>query len=191
MNTDRTTFNTNHIKVLIDAFYNGETSVEQEKYLLNYFENENVAEELLGEKEIFLRMYQAEDIEVPEHLDTKLSNLIDQLAGEEKSTTPVYQIKPDRKKMWIWMSSAACIIILVAAGFLLNESRNTGRHIVASSEIHLKDTYTDPGQAQAEAEKALILVSSNFNKGIDQLSMVSANLQKTGSILDKSLSSIK
>ena len=38
---------TSEIKKLVEAFYNGETTIEEEKLLLSYFQGEDVAEELL------------------------------------------------------------------------------------------------------------------------------------------------
>ena len=50
---------TSEIKKLVEAFYNGETTIEEEKLLLSYFQGEDVAEELLKEKDLFLNLYQS------------------------------------------------------------------------------------------------------------------------------------
>jgi hypothetical protein len=46
-------------------------------------------------------------------------------------------------------------------------------------------TNIDPEIACMEAQKALLLVSRNFNKGLNQLAMVSQELDKSNQILNK------
>ncbi|WP_165020748.1 hypothetical protein [Dysgonomonas sp. ZJ279] len=176
---------TDEIKILLDAFYNGETSHEEELILLRYFESENVSEELLGEKEIFLQLFQSEEnIEVPPTLESKLENLIDSLAERDEKKR-----SRNRKHLWIWaVSAAACIAILFSVGLYFN-NRPHESSILAGNEFQekqeLKDTFTDPDQAKKEAEKALLLVAANLNKGMNQLELVSNNIDKTNEILDK------
>ena len=56
---------TSEIKKLVEAFYNGETTIEEEKLLLSYFQGEDIAEELLKERDLFLDLYKSEPIDVP------------------------------------------------------------------------------------------------------------------------------
>ncbi|WP_029904271.1 hypothetical protein [Prevotella sp. 10(H)] len=174
---------TEEIYRLLDAFYNGETTVEEEQRLLDYFSSKEISGELLEEKEVFLRMYQAEDIEVPVGLESKLENLIDNLAKEEG---PKVETKPQpaRKRLVLWIGSAAATIaILVSVTFYLNNKPEISNPPIAQGQ-NLSEADM---QTLKEAQDALILLSSNFNKGMEQLGVVSSNLDKTNEILNKTL----
>lgn len=164
------------IKELIEAFYNGDTSAEEEQLLFDYFDSNNVAEELLDEQKIFLQMYNADDIEVPLALEAKLTDLVDELASQEEKRTV-----PNKRNLWMWAGSvAAGIAILIFAGIHFNNEQPSVNSTVASISV-------EDQKKIEEAEKALLLLSSNFNKGVDQLSIVSTSLDKTNETLNKAL----
>ena len=171
--------NTDNIKKQIEAFYNGETTPEEEQILFGYFSGEDVAEELLDEKELFLKMYEADSPDVPPMLASKLNHLIDELALNEKDE--VIQSQQSKRKLWLWAGSAAAgIALLVSVGISFNDKPT------------IIDTQTatitaEDQQKIKEAQEALLLLSSNFNKGMDQLAVVSQNLDKTNDILTKTL----
>lgn len=167
---------TGKIKKLIEAFYNGDTTAEEEQLLFDYFDGDNVAEELLNEQKIFHQMQNADNIEVPSELEAKLINLIDDLASNEENKKTART-----RKLWTWVGSiAAGIAILIFAGIHFNNDQPTINPTMAN--ISKEDQ-----RKIEEAEKALLLLSSNFNKGVDQLSLVSTNLDKTNEILNKTL----
>lgn len=177
---------TEEIKKLIEAFYNGEASHEEEKILLQYFSSDNVAEELLDEKEIFIAAFEADNTNepVPTDLELKLTNLIDNLDKKEKEATKK-QKKNVRLITWVWTSGvAACLAILLSLGIHFNKNGNTGTTdpIAQINELSEEDL-----QKMKEAEKALMLLSSNYNKGINQLNAASEGLNKTNDILNKAL----
>ncbi len=173
---------TEDVKILIQAFYQGETTVEEEKRLLYYFEGNDIPEELSEEKELFLRLYRPEPVAVPENLKSKLNVLIDQLAEDEEKKS-----SPKTKRLWIWISSAAaCIIILIASGVILNIQTEEKSGLSAQES----GIITDPDIASKEAQKALELVSKNFNKGTEQLALVSENMEKANRLIEKQLKTI-
>ena len=173
--------NTTEIKKLIDVFYNGETSVEEEQLLLDYFNSENVAEELFEEKELFLHMYNTDPVDVPAGLESKLNNLIDELASEE---TEKVKLQPKRKQMWARAGSiAAGVALLISAGVYFNKKANTITPPIAQGGTEIINTEDE--QKIKEAQEALVLLSSKFNKGMDQLAVVSTNLDKTNEIINK------
>jgi len=165
---------TGEIKKLIEAFYNGETSAEEEQILFDYFDGENVAEELLDERKIFLQMNEKDNIDIPSGLEARLDSLIDELARAEETKK-----QPKKKQLWAWAGSvAAGIALLIFAGIHFSKEQNPVIPTVTVAE-------TEDQQKIEEAQKALLLLSSNFNKGVDQLSLVSTNLDKANDILNK------
>lgn len=167
---------TSEVKKLIEAFYNGETTLEEENLLYDYFKGDNIANELLDEQQIFLEMYNSEEVEVPKDLEMKLTNLIDDLASKEEN------IKTSKKRnLFVWATSiAAGIAILIFAGIHFNNQQPSVQPTMAnvSAEEQLKIE---------EAQKALLLLSSNFNKGVNQLSVVSTSIDKTNEVLSRTL----
>lgn len=164
------------IKRLIEAFYNGETSADEEQILFDYFNSTDVAEDLTDEKNIFLQMHEKDNIHIPASLESRLDNLIDELAHKE-------ELKKQSKLKHLWIqagSIAAGIVLLIFAGIHFTGEQNNVKPALSSHNIELDDQ-----QKIEEAQKALILLSSNFNKGMSQVSMVSTNLDKANEILDR------
>ena len=103
------------------------------------------------------------EIETPAGLEAKLSDLIDRLAEKEKRAkrnTLVFRIG----------GIAASVVILLSIGLFYN-SKGTSDTLdtpVAARRIVIED----PEIAIREAEKALLQISVNFNKGIEQLNKI-------------------
>lgn len=174
----------NRIKILLQDFYDGETSPEEEKILSDYFKSERVADELAQEKEIFLHLYNSENtIDVPPTLEVKLENLIDGLANEQKKI----ETKPKSRKLVIWIGSvAASVAILLSVGLYFKENQHE-TVILVQKENQIKDNKVTTSEEASieEAQKALVLLAQNFNKGVNQINRVSENIEKTNKILDK------
>jgi len=112
-----------------------------------------------------------EKIDVPVDLEAKLNNLIDSLEAKEKRS----------KRNIFWISGmAASMIVLFSIGFF-HHSENIYDTPIASNHIIIEN----PEEAIIEAKKALIKVAVNFNKGMEQLNLLSDNLQKINYILKK------
>lgn len=178
---------TEDIKKLIEAFYNGEASHEEEKILLEYFSSDNVAEELLDEKEIFMAAFEVEqtDEPIPSGLEQRLTNLIDDLDRKEQVAAKK-QRKNVRLITWVWTSGvAACLAILLSLGIHFNKNGNTTG--TTDSIAQINELSEEDLHKMKEAEKALMMLSSNYNKGINQLNAASEGLNKTNEILNKAL----
>lgn len=181
---------TNDIKILLEAFYNGETNADEERLLTEYFKGQDVAEELKDEQAIFLAMYDAEPVDVPLSLESKLNSLIDELEEKETRETVKVEMKPrtNRRLMWTWIGSAAAgVAILISAGIFFNKSTATipDGPVVAQQQPGQPEMSEADKKAVKEAEDALVLLSSKFNKGVNQLAVVSSNIDKTNEILNK------
>jgi hypothetical protein len=119
-----------------------------------------------------------DEIEVPAGLESKLESLIDRLAEKEEQS----KRKGEQIRLWI-VSAAASMALLISVGVLLH-SKNENHSPVAAQK---GNTMVDPEMAYQEAEKALTLVSLNFNKGMDQLAIVTNEIEKSNTILNKTL----
>ena len=166
------------IEKLIADFYEGKTSVSQEKELMHFFETQEVPLHLLADKILFQKMYNSDSkIEVPAHLEQKLSNLIDSWEQKEKENKP-HQEK--RIINWHWVSGiAASLFLILSIGFYTHQQQQVPI---------LTDTYSNPKDAYKETQKALLLVSNNLNKGVSQLESAQKDVNKVNKILDEQIS---
>ena len=182
------------INNLLEDFYEGKTTLEQEKELLDFFNSDQIPEELKDEQSIFLSCFQSEDISVPEGLKDKLELLIDIQALNESSSNNIIQDKPVMRVLspetappksgtsiiqstWFrYASIAASIILIFTISFYSYKSTMTGE---------LADTYTNPTDAYLETQRALTLVAQNLNTGFVQLEEAQENIGKANNILNQ------
>lgn len=157
-------------QILIKKFYDGETSIQEEHFLYDYFASSDIPHDLEKDRKIFLDLYRMnDDVVVPQNLESDLNRLIDQLDEKDKKT---------KKINWKWAAGiAASILIVVSCSLYLLGSKNNDRELV--------DTYSDPREAYIAAQKALLLASNKLNKGFDQFQDVQNNLDKTNKELYK------
>lgn len=180
---------TEEVKKLLELYYEGRSSKSQEDSLIEYFEGNDVAPEFLDEKLIFDSLHSAEEISINEGLESKLNSLIDNLAKEERvSQNNVIESKKKSSRIIFWVTGiAASLAIILSIGLLYkNTSYNT-----QNVQLVLRDTYTDPNQAYAETEKALLLISSKLNKGLSGIETFQEGIEKSNEIIDKNLKQIK
>lgn len=170
------------IKKLISSFYEGETSREEEVLLFNYFSGTDVAEELLEEKELFLQVYEGEDIVAPAMMESQLVELVDRLARDE-------QKKKKPKQIMFWAGVAASIAAIVSVSIYLNSPTYRGDYSGIAKNEEFNESYVGIQQfTEAEytqAENAMLLLASNFSKGVEQLNDMSSKMGEAGDILNE------
>jgi hypothetical protein len=171
------------LKKLLEKYYNGDTSVEEEQYLKEYFLGEDVLPGYEAEKEIF-RLYSAScEIITPDNgLESRIKLAIDNLEEQKMNRTPVI-------RRYTLMSIAAGLLIIIASYFMLKH------------QAEPKDTYTDPRLAYAETMKILNEVSYKMNKGTSALEPVRkiaraaqaglCSVSKSASVITDNLKSIR
>jgi len=112
-----------------------------------------------------------EEQALPEGLSRRLEKQIDTWAStEEKKTRSL-----TRRRTLYWLSGVAASILLCIS------------FLQYKSSYHAHDTYTNPKDAAAAAEKALLLLSQNLNKGISQVDNAGQEIDKVNNILNKHL----
>jgi len=130
--------NTNEINSLLEKFYQGETTLEEEKLLQKHFaENNDDNENFAAEKYLFSKLNLAENIEMPSGLTDKIVAMID--SGNKKRNTVKFT-----SFMWLRaVSIAACCALLlsVSAMILFNGNGDEPKYIanVSTSEIELME----------------------------------------------------
>lgn len=166
------------IRKLLDRFYLGETSLEEEKILQKYFSSARVAEELMPDRDLFRSLESSEgDVPVPSSLNQKLVDVIDQ---QEKKV-----VRTRRISIFSLSGLAAGLLVVIA---LYTGYFKTGNNPLMASH-QMSDTYDNPQDAYEEARRALVYVSAKLNTGTSDLEYVK-QVSKTASDPLKSLSKI-
>ncbi|MDR0754461.1 MAG: hypothetical protein LBF04_03640 [Prevotellaceae bacterium] len=97
------------IKTLLQKFYEGETTLEEEKLLQKYFaESKDNIENFAAEKYLFANLKFAENIEIPSDLTEKISAKTD---DEIKNIRTHKYLLSTKLRL---MSAAACIVLLIS-----------------------------------------------------------------------------
>jgi hypothetical protein len=157
--------NTQEAYTLLDKYYRGETSDDEEKELRAYFREGNIAPELEADRDIFEFYSGKGAIPAPsENFENAIISAIDR-SEEENPRRHV------RRMLYTVTSSAAAILLLLASYFLF----------IRESEP--ADTFSDPSLAYAETIRILYNVSSKLNNGIGALEPV----QKFETTMNKSI----
>ncbi len=145
------------IKVLLEKYFEGETTLEEDQVLLDYFSGENIDSKFRPYQQQFLLLQSGrEPLPFDPDFENRLAVLI-----EAEQQLPVRA----HKSRWITrFAVAATIAVLIGISGV----------IVLNKEWHKeKDTFSDPQLAYAEAQKTLLYVSQKMNQGIKPLNAVS------------------
>jgi len=142
------------IKNLLHQYFEGETTLEQEQRLVDYFNSDEVAEELKKYTGLFIGLSELTATTAVDSDDSFNAEILNYIEKNEAST------KNSTRKMWQFVAGIAASVILVVGGFLMYQQE----------EQQFKDTFDDPEVAYAVAEQTLSYVSAKYNKGLASLS---------------------
>jgi hypothetical protein len=138
----------NTIKEILDRYWEGETSVKEEKLLRTYFNSNQVAKELESFRPLFVY-----------YKEQKSKTTTQSFEGLKRKPI-VHRLLPT------WVTVAASILILLVAGTFCYVNQTASNPTVFAIDETVKDTYKDPEKAYKEAKAALLLISKGLNKGM-------------------------
>lgn len=131
------------IEIQLEKYFEGETSIDEEKELSHYFSSSNVSPHLEQYKPLFGYFSQAKEPKFQKEV-----------------------LLHPKKRNLMWLSIAASVLLLLGIGtfsyvnyFKASENQDLG-------------TYDDPKVALKETQKALALLSNHVNAGIESVKYV-------------------
>lgn len=147
-----------HIKHLLQRFYDGTSTVEEEQRLCDYFCNaDNVPEELKTDQKMFRHLSECNAEVMPsEDFKQRLLSALDTHSKRSKI----------RWKRFTTVAASVAILVGIGITFYIKSNRNP-------YEV------TDPQLAYAITQEALLNASEKLNKVDRQLEKVSLILNKT------------
>jgi hypothetical protein len=143
------------IEGLLDKYWAGETSLEEEKTLRHYFATEQVPEHLEPVAALF-KLYAEEGARTLTEVSFE-AKVMEKIPGNGAG-----KIRPLLMQS---MKIAAGLALVITAGYLIWKEpapQAADTPVVATAE---DDTFEDPIQAFEETKKALLLLSSNIGRG--------------------------
>lgn len=144
--------NSRQTEKLLERYFNGETSLEDEKNLREFFQRKDIPPHLLSLKAQF--EYFADEHN-HEYLDESFDNkIIEEISKEEK-----LHIRTVRRRYLYTASGIAASILIILSIFFQFDP--------LSSKV--EETFKDPMTAYLETKKALLFVSETFNKGVEPM----------------------
>lgn len=161
------------IRLLLEKFYDGATSCEEEQLLKDFFAQEvDLPEDLEADRSVFATLSEVEDeavpaIEIPEDLESEINAIIDR---EVKKSRP--KIQWADWKRFAGIAASVCLIVTVGV-FLMKNNQIDDPYLADGAG--LSDVYvpkTDD-EAMLEASRALLLVSEKLSVANENLEYMS------------------
>lgn len=142
------------IEILIEKYFEGETSIAEEKELKAYFSSSDVAQHLEQYKPVFGYFSQAK---------------------QEQFTASIPLKSRKKQKRLAWLSVAASLVVMLGIGFFAyqNTSEPTEENL---------GVIDDPEIAFKETQKALALISKHVNTGIESVNYLGEYQQSKNKI---------
>lgn len=139
------------IKKVLQSFFEGKTTIKEERELETYFQSDEVAEELKGYRDLFTGICELAESVSKSTIEDDIMVYIHEKGGVQKS-----------KRRWMWhtLTGIAASVILAVGGYLVFQQQ----------EQQLNDTFDNPEIAYAYAEQTLTYVSEKYNEGLAALS---------------------
>lgn len=171
------------IKELLERFFNGTTTREEETLLMQYFvQEENVPKEWEAEQQMFRQLAEARHTlpPVPQGLEERLGKLIDKQESEDKEgysiTLPHRERWSGSLHRWWIVGTAACLLL---AGSIRLEMMQPP-----------EEENLTPEMAYAETERALLLFAHTLNKGVEQMTTAQLATQRMQEKINRTLNQI-
>lgn len=144
---------TEMIKDKLHKYFEGESTLEEEQMLHDYFQSGQVEEQFLPYQSIFLGIKELKY--VPKRTAIQEEELMDFILENEHR---------EKRRLWfIWQAAAGIAAVFLIALLLVR---------IGSYSRPVKDTFEDPEQAYAVATQTLQYVAAKYHKGMVPLQPV-------------------
>ena len=171
----------NNIKQILEKYWEGETSLQEENLLHEYFNSDDVVEELKDVQPMFqyFKVEQTTRIENPNFDEALLTQL------EGTVIKPMRTINYRRNRIIRLVASAAAIIFITFSGlFIYQEMDKSGQIAETEKTLQLEELTEEERIAYEQTKEALAYLSSKLNRGT---SIATSNLIKVQKTTNKIL----
>ncbi|MDR0347968.1 MAG: hypothetical protein LBH90_00560 [Tannerella sp.] len=165
----------NNIRQLLKKFYNGISTPREEHCLKEFFLKEEAVDDCWKiDQQLFKALYREEaEMPLPAGISERLEQAIDNMGRRAQQ----FAIK--KRRILLYRISSAAAVVFICMGLFFMDRR--------SVEPHPADTFDDPVEAAIAAEKVLAFMSSQLNKGLNQVADAAQEFEKVDQVLSKHL----
>lgn len=146
-----------NIETLIDKYFDGETSLNEERQLQDYFSSPNVAQHLEQYRALF--GYFAKE--------------------REQRFDGALPLEPRKRKAVAWLSVAASVVVLLGVGTFAYKT------IQPQTTAGDLGTYDDPELAFQQTQKALDMLATHVNTGVESVEYINEYEQQKDLVFKK------
>ena len=148
------------IRALLEKYDQGETTLEEEALIGNYFNSRtDISEDLVQYKLYFQWSSDIKNMKAPESLKYKISDSISD--DREKRTSRIILLRK-----WSSWAAAAVIILLISVWTIKNGSYRFS----PNNGLVDNETFEDPEKAYEQTVQALAFLSNKLNRGQNKAS---------------------
>jgi hypothetical protein len=136
------------IKKLVDKYWEGTTTLEEEQQLRIYFNSKQVDQRLKSVQPLFVFFKQEQE------------------KTSQRPLSFLELVRQRPKRVWSLVAASVAMLITAAAWLYQQQHLPQPSNLAVQEAPLYKDTYEDPERAFQEAKQALMLVSKGLNKGV-------------------------
>ncbi len=142
------------IPFLLEKYFQGETSLEEEAILGAYFNGDDVAEALKAYQPLFIYLKEAKKTPLSV---TKTSSIRQSIVTKNAKTIRMVHLRN-------WVLRIAAVLVLMISSFVFYHHFNPSPQLLAQ-QTYQQDTYENPKEALDAVQLALALVAKKMDKG--------------------------
>jgi hypothetical protein len=168
--------NSEEIRLLLERYYDGDSTNEEEQLLKDFFNRTDIPEDLHSDRDIF--RYYLHPAVIPEptsDFENRIISALDSLDQRSESLR--------RRKIFGILTGIAAVMLILAGTYFF---------FVQKSEP--RDTYSDPEIAYAETMRILYDVSGRLNHGtkaLEQIGELRNETQKSLTTINRSTALVR
>lgn len=164
------------IELLLERYWQCNTSLEEEAMLRDFFKNEEVPAHLMKVKELFVYQYSQQEVKLDDSFDQRILELIEAPVVKAKRIRFIDRLLPLCK-------AAAAVVFIVMVGDAVKHTMLADRINEYNYDSYV-DTYDNPEAAYKQVSSALMMISEGINKSKELLVADSLQVEKTERIIE-------
>lgn len=146
-----------YIEQLVDRYFDGETTLEEEQILRSFFRQENVPAQLKAYQDLFRYQHEAGKVGLGDDFDAKILEAVGQPVVKARRISLKARLQP-------FYRAAAIVAIVLTVGNAAQRSFNVNADEEMNNENYTS-TFTEPSAPLQQVTTAVNMVSEDRNEG--------------------------
>lgn len=166
---------------LLMSFYDGETTMEEEKQLMDFFTTAtSLDEEYLADKELFLALNQNTELaDIPSSLDEKLDTwFVSECESVREETIPQQKPSSVLHRYKYILSMAASLLLLLGGWYVFKSVQHEQKPSLVAVELSLEES-------TELTEQVLFLLSSKLNQSVGAVDLAQTKVNDVSRVMHK------